>query len=105
MAIKVFTLRQFKGGTVEQAHKLLEQLRAAGTFRPGFVSGQTLVSTEDPNRLLVISTWTDAKGWKAWRASEKRKEISQQIAELLESPEHVEVFQLARKEPEGVDMA
>lgn len=105
MAIKVLTVRNFKKGTIEEAYQLLKQLRAAGTFRPGFVSGQTLVSAEDPHRLLVISTWTDAKGWEAWRASQKRKEISAKIAELLETPEHVEIFQVERKETEGVDMA
>jgi heme oxygenase (mycobilin-producing) len=105
MAIKVLTVRKFKKGTVEEAHNLLKQLRSVGTLRPGFVSGQTLVSAEDPHRLLVISTWTDVRGWEAWRASQKRKEISEKIAELLEKPEYVEIFHVERKETEGVDMA
>jgi len=105
VAIKVLTSRKFKKGTTEKAHQLLRELRSVGTLRQGFVSGQTLVSAEDPDRTLVISTWTDAKGWEAWRASEKRNEISKKISELLEEPEHVEVFYVERKEVEGADMA
>jgi heme oxygenase (mycobilin-producing) len=105
MAIKVLTLRQFKKGTEEEAHTLLKELRAAGTLRSGFVSGQTLTSLQDPGRLLVMSTWTDVKFWEAWRASQKRKEIAAKIAELLEAPEIVEAFHVDRKETEGVDMA
>lgn len=105
VAIKVLTLRTFKKGTAEVAHQLLKELRSVGTLRQGYVSGQTLISAEDPHKLLVISTWTDPKGWEAWRASEKRKEIAQKISELLAEPEHVEVFQVERKEVEGADMA
>lgn len=105
VAIKVLTARKFKQGTVQEAHQLLRELRAVGTLRQGFVSGQTLISVEDPHRLLVVSTWTDIKGWEAWRASERRSEISKKIAELLETPEHVEVYYAGRKESEGADMA
>jgi quinol monooxygenase YgiN len=105
MAIKVLTVRNFKEGTTEEAHSLLQQLRAAGTLRPGFVSGQTLTSLANPGRVLVLSTWTDAKFWDAWRASPKRKDIAAKIAELLEAPEMVEAFRVERKEIDGVDMA
>ncbi|MBI4966284.1 MAG: antibiotic biosynthesis monooxygenase [Desulfomonile tiedjei] len=105
MAIKVLTERKFKEGTAEAAHQLIKELRAVGTLRRGFVSGQTLISAEDPHRFLVISTWTDANGWEAWRASEKRNQIAVKIGELLEEPERVEVYYVERKEVEGADMA
>lgn len=105
MAIKVLTVRNLKNGHVEEALALLKDLRSAGTLRPGFVSGQTLTSLKDTNRLMVISTWTDVKFWEAWRASQKRKEVAAKIAELLETPEIVEVFRVERKETEGVDVA
>lgn len=104
MAIKVLTTRKFKKGTIKEAHELLARLRAAGTVRSGFVSGHTLTSAEDPHTLLVISTWTDTKNWEAWQASEKRKEISRQLGELLEAAEHVAIFHVERKEYEA-DMA
>ncbi|HMK36483.1 MAG TPA: antibiotic biosynthesis monooxygenase [Desulfomonilaceae bacterium] len=104
MAIKVLTTRKFKRGTIEEAQKLLALLRAAGTVRPGFISGHTLISAEDPHTLLVISSWSDTKSWEAWQASEKRKEITAKIAGLLETTEHVAIFSIERKEFEA-DMA
>jgi heme oxygenase (mycobilin-producing) len=104
MAIKVLTTRKFRKGTTEEAHELLALLRGAGTIRSGYISGHTLTSVEDPDTLLVISSWTDTKSWEAWQASEKRKEISTKIAELLEATEQVAVFHVERKEFEA-DMA
>ncbi|MBI5252400.1 MAG: antibiotic biosynthesis monooxygenase [Desulfomonile tiedjei] len=101
MAIKVLTVRKFKKDRIEDGHKLLRELRAAGTLRSGFVSGQTLISVEEPHKLLVISTWTDIKGWEAWQASNKRKEIALRITELLEASENVEIFYVGQRESEA----
>ncbi len=98
MAIKVLTTRKFRQGAAEQAYELLSLLRQEGTVRPGYISGHTLTSVDDPHTLLVISSWTDTKSWEAWRSSEKRKEISTKIAELLEANEHIAVFHVERKE-------
>ncbi len=101
MAIRVLTLRRFKKDRVEEGYNLLKELRAAGTLRAGFVTGQTLMSAEDPQKVLVVSTWTDMKGWEAWQTSQKRKEISARIVDLLETPEHVEIFHVGQKEFEA----
>jgi heme-degrading monooxygenase HmoA len=104
MGIKVLTARKFRKGTAEEASELLARLRAAGTVRPGYISGHTLTSLKDPHTLLVISSWTDNKSWQAWLSSEKRKEISAKIAALLETNERVAVFHVDRKEFDA-DMA
>lgn len=98
MAIKVMTLRKFKKDKIEEGQKLLRELRAAGTLRSGFVTGQTLISVEDAQKVLVMSTWTDIKAWEAWQDSPKRKEIAVRILELLETSEHVEIFSVGQKE-------
>ena len=105
MEIKVLTTRKFKKGTIEEAHRTLMQLRAVATVRQGYVSGLTLVSADDPYTLLVISSWTDKRGWDLWQASEKRREISKKIGGLLEAPEHVAIFYVGHEESDGADMA
>ena len=92
MAIKVLITRRFKAEKVNEAHALLTQLRSLATLQPGYISGQTLISGDNPNKLVVVSTWAGKKGWKAWEADEKRREFSQRLNEYLESPEEVEVF-------------
>jgi heme-degrading monooxygenase HmoA len=104
MGIKVLTARKFRGGTTEEARELLAQLRTAGTVRPGNISGHTLASLKDPHTLLVISSWTDTKSWRAWLSSEKRKEISAKISALLETNERVSVFHVEQREFDA-DMA
>jgi quinol monooxygenase YgiN len=105
MAIKVLVRRKFKKGDVEAAYKLLMQLRAAATLMPGFISGETIISAEEPNTLLVISTWTGKRRWEDWRATETRKEFAKKIAELLETSEQSEFFYAGERIPEWVDMA
>jgi heme-degrading monooxygenase HmoA len=105
MAIKVLITRKFKKNTIREAYKLLMQLRAMVTVLPGYLSGQTLISADDPEKLLVISTWTSQKRWRDWEASEKRKEFTKKLADILEKPEHSEIYFVGEKEPEWVDMA
>ncbi len=92
MAIKVMISRQFKQDRINEAHDLLKQMRSVVTLRPGYISGQTLVSAENPSKLAVVSTWTGQKRWEDWLKDEKRKEFSKRIGELLVSPEQIEVF-------------
>jgi heme-degrading monooxygenase HmoA len=101
MAIKVLTFRKFRKDKIGEGDKLLRELRAAGTLCAGFVTGQTLISVNDPQILLVTSTWTGIDAWKAWQSSRKRTEIAAQIRELLEIPEHVEIFFVGKKESEA----
>jgi quinol monooxygenase YgiN len=92
MAVKVLISRQFKQDRINEAHNLLKEIRSVVTLRPGYISGQTLVGAENPNKLVVVSTWSGQKRWEEWLRDEKRKEFSKRIGELLVSPEQVEVF-------------
>lgn len=105
MAIKVLTVRKFKKNSLEKAYKLLVQLRAAATVRPGYISGQTLIAAEDPYKLLVISTWTNRTRFEEWRTTAKREEFSKKLAAVLETPEHYEIFYVGEKEPEWTEIA
>ncbi len=96
MAVKVLITRQFKAGMTDEAFKLLTEVRSKVTLKPGYISGQTLVSADKPNKLIVVSTWTGRKQWEAWRADESRKELSNKIEPLLEGPEQIEVFYTGR---------
>lgn len=105
MAVKVLITRRLKEGKFQEAYKLLMELRSLATVRAGYVSGETLISAEDPNKLVVISTWVSQKRWEDWQANHKRKEFSRKLDECLESPETSEVYLVGEKIPEWVDMA
>jgi len=104
MAIKVLTTRKFKRNSLEEAYRLLMQLRAAATVRPGYISGQTLIAVDDPYKLLVVSTWTNRKRFDEWRATAKRREFSKRLAAVLETSEHYEIFYVGEQEPEWTEV-
>ena len=79
--IKVIIERHAKNG--ERPLPLLRELRAAAMHQPGYISGETLVNTEDSSNIVVISTWQNLKDWKAWEASEARAKIDRQMESLL----------------------
>ena len=92
MAVKVLITRHFKEDKINEAHALLRQLRSLATMQPGYISGQTLVSTGKPNKLVVVSTWAGPSAWKQWEENEKRLGFSKNLGEYLEEPEVTEVF-------------
>ena len=53
--IKVIIERHVKES--EHLSPLLRELRVAAMNQPGYITGETLVSTEDKSIFTVISTW------------------------------------------------
>ena len=105
MAVKVLLTMKFKQDKFDEAYKLLMELRSLATLRMGYMSGETLISATEPNKILVISTWVSRKRWDEWQSSRKRKEFSKKLAPLLEGPEEVDVYLVGEKIPEWIDMA
>ena len=92
MAVKVLITRYFKEDKINEAHELLRQLRSRATMQPGYISGQTLISTEKPNKLVVVSTWAGPNAWKRWESHLERSSFIDRMSEYLERPEQKEVF-------------
>ncbi|MDQ7783734.1 MAG: antibiotic biosynthesis monooxygenase [Desulfomonilaceae bacterium] len=106
MAIKVLITREFRKDKLNEAYKLLMKLRSMATLRKGYLSGETIISADNPNKLVVISTWVSQKRWEDWHGNEKRKNFVKKLEdEYLAAPEHVEVYLVGEKIPEWVDMA
>lgn len=105
MAIKVVISREFKPETIKNAYQLLMELRSLATLQVGYVSGETMVSADTPNKLVVISSWTTRNRWDDWHNNAKRLEYAAKLANLLQAPETTEVFFVGDKIPEWVDMA
>jgi quinol monooxygenase YgiN len=106
MAVKVLITREFKKDKFDQAYKLLMELRSMATLRNGYLSGETIISADNPNKLVVISTWVSQKRWDDWNSNQKRKDFVKKLEdEYLQAPEHAEVYLVGERIPEWVDMA
>ena len=83
---------------VEKLATLLRELRAATVHQPGYVTGETLVNTEDNSVVAVISTWSSLADWKAWEKSEERAKLEKQIEPLLLEEPVVNAYQVMAAE-------
>ena len=64
----------------------LREFRNEAMKQPGYITGETLVETEDPRNVLVISTWHSIEQLNAWNKSETRAKATQRIDPLLAEP-------------------
>ena len=61
----------------------IRELRNEAMKQPGYLTGETLVNTEDNCNVLVISTWRSVKDWSIWDKSKVRANLTQAVHPLL----------------------
>ena len=60
--------------------------------QPGYITGETLHGTDDPNYYLVISTWDSPAHWQDWLHNPERQKLAAEIDSYLESPTRTRVL-------------
>lgn len=94
--IRVIVQHQTK--SKEDSEKLIDiihDLRMEAMQQPGYITGETLINSEDYRNVLVISTWNKEEQWKAWDISEKRLSLTKPVKPLLEQPYTVTIYNFA----------
>ena len=94
--IRIVIKRRIRTG--EDIAKLLRRLRVAAMPQRGYISGETLVSTEDRHVIVVLSTWRSLEDWKLWETSGQRAEIDRQIEPLLVESQAIETYEIMSTE-------
>ncbi len=92
MLVKIFIRRHIKEGKDKEVFALLKKLRFNAMNYAGYISGETLISTEDHQEIMVISTWHSMEKWASWKESEGRKVLDAQLEELQEEPTEYEPY-------------
>jgi len=95
--IRVIIERRCRPEKLTEMESLLTDIRTTAMKQPGYISGETLHSVDDPTLWLVISTWVDVDTWKAWETSMGRREAMRKMEPLLVAPERVSVFTFVRR--------
>lgn len=93
--IKVIVERKAKKGKETELLSLLRQVKAAATLYPGYISGETLYSVDEPTLVLVIATFVSMEAWKEWEKRPERLEVTSEIDRLLERPAKVTAYKIA----------
>lgn len=96
--VRVVIERHLKEGKKGDLMSLLRELRAAAMHHPGYITGETLSSTEDPSIISTLSTWRSLDDWKAWEESGQRKKLYKKIEPLLVEKPKVSVYQIMATE-------
>ena len=83
MTVKILIKRKATEKQLEALTLLLRQFRVLAIEQPGYVSGETLKRIDQPDEVLVISTWESIDDWNKWVENPTRKSIQGQIDALL----------------------
>ena len=93
MSIKVMIKRKWQVDKPEELLPLLATLRDAARKQPGFISGETLRSLDNPEYYLVISIWETADDWKKWIQNEQRRDLQAKVDSLIGEKTFYELFE------------
>jgi len=96
--IKVLIERHLKESKKGDLFPLLRELRASAMHQPGYITGETLESAEDPTIISTLSTWQSLKDWKVWEKSAERNRLYKKIEPILVTKPKVSVYQVAATE-------
>jgi heme-degrading monooxygenase HmoA len=97
MLVKVLIRRKVTQEKEAALLDLITQLRTLASKQPGYISGETLRSADNPEEYLVISTWQAMDDWKKWLASKERSPLQDKIDKILGKKTEYEVFQYPEK--------
>ena len=93
MAVQVIIKRKFRVDNPEKLIPLLTELRIRAKEQPGYISGETLRSLENPEDYLVFSKWETADDWKKWFQSKERRDIQGEVDSLIGEKTFYEIFE------------
>ena len=91
--IRVLIDRYYAEGMAEPLRQAELEARRRAMATPGYISGETLRDVDDPQHNLVISTWSSRQYWDAWRASDARKQVVQEMNNILVCPERITILE------------
>jgi quinol monooxygenase YgiN len=84
MQAKILIKRKFMAGKKSEIIALLKELRSGALQQPGYISGETLASVDQPQTLMVIGTWRDMESWHKWQENDTRKTLETMLATYQE---------------------
>jgi len=94
MQAKILIKRKFHKGKKSEIIALLKELRARALQQPGYISGETLSSEEQPQTLMVIGTWQNMESWHNWKENNTRKTLEQMLTTYQEGSTEYQEFTL-----------
>jgi len=70
----------------KQVIAIIHEIRDEIMKLPGYITGETLINTEDECNIIVISTWHYLKQWKEWLKSGTCRKLEGKEGQFLAKP-------------------
>ena len=93
MPIQVIIKRKWQTDNPKALFPLLTKLRSLAKKQPGYISGETLRSLDDPEDYMVVSHWETADDWKKWLQSKERRDLQGRVDSLIGERTFYEIFE------------
>ncbi|MBY4677819.1 antibiotic biosynthesis monooxygenase family protein [Marinobacterium arenosum] len=91
--IRVLIERHIADGLAEHYEKTARETLQKAMQAHGFITGEALHNTEDPNHRVVLATYRTIQDWQRWARSPERQEMLDQLMPMLESEEKVTILE------------
>lgn len=72
----------------ERSRRILQGAVAA----QGFVSGETLADTRDPNHRITLANWRSEADWDRWYHSEERQQLLNDVKPMMDLDEKITIL-------------
>ena len=92
MAVHVVIKRKYKVSHPEKLIPLLSELTERAKTQEGYISTDTLQSTENNEYCLVRSKWKTEENWKAWFNSKERRNLQGNVDSLIGERTFYEIY-------------
>ncbi len=93
MPIQVIIKRKWQIEKPEELFPFLTELRSRAKKQPGYISGETLRSLDNPEDYMVVSKWETADDWKKWMQSKERMDLQGRVDSLIGEKTFYEIFE------------
>jgi heme-degrading monooxygenase HmoA len=93
MHVQVIIKRKWQVDKPEELLPLLTELRSRAKKQPGYISGETLRSLDNPEDYMVVSNWETADDWKQWLQSKERRDLQGRVDSLIGEKTFYEIFE------------
>ena len=93
MHVQVIIKRKWQVDKPEELLPLLTELRSRAKEQPGYISGETLRSLDNPEDYMVVSNWETADDWKKWLQSKERRDLQGRVDSLIGEKTFYEIFE------------
>ncbi len=83
MAVKILITRRINADQEVAVRPFLKQLHQCAQKHKGYISGESLISGDDLEDHLIISSWESLDYWELFLEKEETKEIRYKIDQIL----------------------